>query len=69
MRTSVLALLTTTIVSGCVSAAPSGASRVLERLAQPVTEHAAALAGDDVALMRATGRRLIAIYDAGVGPQ
>lgn len=58
-----------TIVSGCVSAAPDGASRVLERLEDPITAHAAALAGDDVALMRVTGRKVIAIYDAGVGPQ
>lgn len=58
-----------TIVSGCVSAAPDGASRVLDRLEEPITEHAAALAGDDVAKMRATGRRVIAIYDAGVGTQ
>lgn len=58
-----------TIATGCVSAAPDGASRVLDRLADPITEHAAALAGDDVALMRATGRRVIAIYDAGLGPE
>ena len=69
MRTQVMALLTMTIASGCVSAAPDGASRVLDRLADPITEHAAALAGDDVALMRSTGRRVIAIYDAGVGAQ
>ena len=58
-----------TIVTGCVSAAPDGAGRVLERLEGPLTAHAAALAGNDVALMRATGRKVIAIYDAGVGPQ
>ena len=69
MRTPVLALLMTTIVSGCVSAAPDGASRVLDRLEGPITRHAAALAGDDVAMMRATGREVIAIYDAGLGPK
>lgn len=67
MRTLAMALLTLTIVSGCVNA--DGASRVLDRLDEPMTTHAAALAGDDVVLMRATGRRVIAIYDAGVGPR
>jgi len=67
MRILVMALLMLTTVSGCVSA--DGASRVLERLGDPITKHAAALAGDDVSLMRATGRRVIAIYDAGTGAQ
>lgn len=70
MRTSVLLLLTLTMLSGCMNAdSGNGAARVLERLEDPITEHAAALAGSDVALMRATGRKVIAIYDAGVGPQ
>lgn len=69
MRIQVMALLTLTIASGCISAAPDGASRVLERLADPISEHASALAGEDVALMRSTGRKVIAIYDAGYGPQ
>lgn len=52
-----------------MSAAPDGASRVLDRLEGPITRHAAALAGDDVAMMRATGREIIAIYDAGTAPK
>ena len=36
-------------------------------LRRPMTEHAAALAGDSVSEMRRTGRNVIAIYDAGVG--
>lgn len=68
MRTLALVLLMTTTVSGCVSAEGEAAATI-KRLAQPIKEHAAALAGDDEALMRSTGRRVIAIYDAGVGPQ
>lgn len=69
MRTSALVLLMMTIASGCVPVEQDGASRVLDRLQGPMTAHAAALAGDDVALMRSTGRRVIAIYDAGTGPK
>lgn len=67
MRILALALLMTTTVSGCVS--EGGAVATLHRLEDPITAHAAALAGDDVALMRATGRRVIAIYDAGFNPR
>jgi hypothetical protein len=63
-------LLMLTMLSGCVNeVSGDGASRVLERLEDPITDHAAALAGSDVALMRSTGRKVIAIYDAGVGPK
>lgn len=36
-------------------------------LDQPMTDHAASLAGNDVALMRRTGVVVIATYDAMVG--
>lgn len=51
------------IVSGCAGEVSETA--VLDRLDPLVTKHAAALAGDDVPLMRRTGRDLIATYDAG----
>ncbi|QRZ14744.1 hypothetical protein JWJ88_17415 [Paracoccus methylovorus] len=64
MRIYLLAMLTL-IVTGCTSAVNDSAlSTVLDR---PMTTHAAALAGDDVALMRRTGRDLIATYDAATG--
>jgi len=67
MRIFLPAILTL-IVSGCATA-PTSQNAVLDRLAAPIDAHAAALAGDDVALMRSTGRTVIAIYDAGVGTQ
>lgn len=67
MRILVPAILMMTL-TGC---GPEAASdRVLApALAKPMTAHAAALAGDDVVLMRRTGRVVIATYDAAVGPQ
>ena len=57
-----LAVMMPLIVTGCTSAANDSAmATVLDR---PMTAHAAALAGDDVTLMRRTGRNLIATYDA-----
>ena len=61
-------LLTMTTVSGCATAPSEGAATAtLDRLAPLMTDHARALAGEDVAEMRSTGRRLIATYDAGRG--
>ena len=54
------------ILAGCASA-PVSDSALAAALKRPMTEHAAALAGEDVAAMRRTGRNVIAIYDAGVG--
>lgn len=64
MRTFLMGMMTL-IVSGCATAVTDRA--VVDALAEPVTAHAAALAGDDVAAMRRTGRNLIAIYDAAAG--
>ena len=50
------------IESGCASAVNDSA--MIAVLDRPMTAHAAALAGDDVAEMRRTGRDLIATYDA-----
>ena len=55
---TVLAMLT-----GCVSAASDSA--LIAGLRGPMTDHAAALGGDDVAAMRRTGRIVIAKFDAG----
>lgn len=68
MRILALALLTTITVSGCDNVG-SGQTAVLDRLDSMMTEHAAALAGNDVAAMRRTGRAIIATYDAGRGPR
>ena len=67
MRTMALVLLMMTTVSGCVS--EGSAVATVKRLGPLMTEHAAALAGNDVPLMRQTGRKVISTYDAGVGPQ
>lgn len=56
-------------VSGCNPAAKGRDSVLSRSLAKPMTKHAAALAGDDVDLMRHTGRVVIATYDAAVGPR
>lgn len=53
------------ILTGCAPA-PAEAP-VLARLERPLQRLAVALAGEDVPRMRATGRDVIAIYDAGVG--
>ena len=42
-------------------------SALATALRRPMTEHAAALAGDSVPEMRRTGRDLIATYDAATG--
>ena len=52
-------------LNGCTVAASDSA--LATALRRPMTAHAAALAGEDVAAMRRTGRNVIAIYDAGVG--
>ena len=53
------------MLTGCgVAVSDSALATALRR---PMTEHAAALAGDSVPEMRRTGRNVIAIYDAGVG--
>lgn len=56
-------LLVAMILSGCVSAASDSA--LVSGLRGPMTDHAAALAGDDVTAMRRTGRVVIAKFDAG----
>ena len=56
------------VLSGCASGVSEGAAvATLDRLAPLMTAHARALAGEDVAAMRATGRAVIATYDAGRG--
>ena len=52
-----------TMLNGCVTG-PSD-SALVAGLRGPMTDHAAALAGDDVAAMRRTGRVVIAKFDAG----
>ena len=56
-------LLVVMMLTGCVTG-PSD-SALIAGLRGPMTEHAAALAGDDVAAMRRTGRVVIARFDAG----
>lgn len=53
------------ILNGCMNAADRSAFSAA--LDQPMTDHAASLAGNDVALMRRTGVVVIATYDAMVG--
>ena len=48
--------------AGCATGASDSA--IVAVLDRPMAAHAAALAGDDVLLMRRTGRDLIATYDA-----
>lgn len=62
-------LILLTIGAGCTTAERASDSVLAAALAKPMTTHAAALAGDDVALMRHTGRVVIATYDAAVGPR
>ena len=52
-----------TMLNGCVTG-PSD-SALVAGLRGPMTDHAAALGGDDVAAMRRTGRIVIAKFDAG----
>lgn len=52
-------------LNGCTTEVSDSA--LATALRRPMTEHAAALAGDSVSEMRRTGRNVIAIYDAGVG--
>lgn len=54
------------ILSGCAAGGASD-SVLSAALARPMTEHAAALGGEDVAAMRRTGRVVIAVYDAARG--
>jgi len=56
-------LLAAMMLSGCVSGGSDSA--MVAGLRGPMTDHAAALAGNDVALMRRTGRVVIAKFDAG----
>lgn len=64
MRICLLAILTL-IAAGCTTEVSDSA--LATALRRPMTEHAAALAGEDVAAMRRTGRNVIATYDAAVG--
>ena len=61
-----LAAMLPLILLGCTTEVSDSA--LATALRRPLTEHAAALAGEDVAAMRRTGRNVIATYDAGVGP-
>ncbi len=54
-------------MTACGSTSEGAATATLDRLDPLMTAHARALAGEDVDQMRATGRRLIATYDAGRG--
>lgn len=53
------------ILTGCVSLGPD--NTVLARAEPLARTHAAALAGDDMDAMRATGRTLLATLAAGAG--
>ena len=64
MRILAPVLLTLTIAAGCATT-PTGTA--VDRLRGPAADHAAALAGDDVAAMRATGRALLAQLGAFAG--
>ena len=64
MRICLLGILTL-IAAGCTTEVSDSA--LATALRRPMTEHAAALAGEDVAAMRRTGRNVIATYDAAVG--
>lgn len=61
-------LILVMICAGCLRG-PASDSVLVPALAKPMTRHAAALAGDDVDLMRHTGRVVIATYDAAAGPR
>ena len=54
-------------LTACGSIDEGAAIATLDRLDPLMTAHARALAGEDVAAMRATGRAVIATYDAGRG--
>ena len=54
-------------LTACGSVNEGAAIATLDRLDPLMTAHARALAGEDVAAMRATGRAVIATYDAGRG--
>ena len=59
----ILALVTLlTILTGCVGGVSDSA--LIAGLRQPMTDHARALAGDDITAMRKTGRVVIAKFDA-----
>ncbi len=62
--TPAVALLTLTMLSGCVS---SEGSTAVDRLKEPAAAHAEALAGEDIQAMRATGRDLLAQLAAYAG--
>ena len=66
MRTFLAAILTMTL-SGCDPVAGADAFRIA--LGPRMDAHAVALTTDDLAAIRATGRDLIATYDALVGAQ
>jgi hypothetical protein len=56
-------LMAAMMLSGCVTGQSDSA--LIAGLRGPMTDHAAALGGDDVAAMRRTGRVVIAKFDAG----
>ena len=64
MRILALALLTPTILLGC---APFTTSTAVDRLKAPAAAHAQALAGEDMAVARQTGRALLAQLAAYAG--
>ena len=59
-----LACLTMIVLPACL---PSQPSTALDRLRSPAAEHAQALAGSDVPLMRKTGLSLLAQLEAFAG--
>ena len=64
MRILVSALLTMTLLSGCVTT-PSGTA--VDRLQKPAADHARALAGDDVNAMRKSGFVALSLLEAYAG--
>lgn len=57
----------TLILSGCAPEINEGA--VLESLARPVDRLSEVLVNGNLSDIRAAGRNVIAVYDAGVGPR
>lgn len=69
MRIAVLGILMLTLTGCGVGPSEGSASAVVARLEQPMIDLAVAASGTDLAAIRAAARDVIAIYDAGTGPQ
>ena len=67
MRTWALVPLMVIGLSACDKWPTPSASAPVDRLRQPASEHAQALAGDDVEAMRETGLALLSLLTAYAG--